>query len=191
MYLQAGETVVIDAQPAPPGAGVQPGVAPIPIVVPVTPNTAPVAAFTVSCVGLACAVDGSASTDPDGSVVSHQWTFGDGSGASGAKPAAHTFAAAGSYTITLTVFDERSGNAASSQTVTVLPAPTVKTRAVSRSGKLRVDVDPNLKKKGYLARPGPEAEQGRQLDHPEEVLQDPGQEGDPDDQPQEGRVTGS
>ncbi len=81
--------------------------------------------------------------------MSHQWTFGDGSGAVGARPAAHTFATAGSYTITLTVFDERSGNAASSQTVTVLPAPTVKTKAVSRSGKLRVDVDPNLKKKGY------------------------------------------
>ena len=68
-------------------------------------NASPIASFTSSCTGLTCSVDASASSDPDGTIVTYSWYFGDGkAGASGAT-ASRTFAAAGTYTITLGVTD--------------------------------------------------------------------------------------
>ena len=69
-------------------------------------NQAPTAQFTVSCPDLTCTVDGSGSSDPDGNVVGYSWNYGDGSTDTGATPAPHTYAAAGNYTITLTVTDD-------------------------------------------------------------------------------------
>ena len=48
--------------------------------------------------------NGSASSDPDGSVVGYQWNFGDGGSAAGAMPV-HAYAATGTYIVTLTVTD--------------------------------------------------------------------------------------
>ncbi len=129
------------------------------IVKPVSPNKAPTASFTVTCVGLNCAADGSGSSDPDGKVVSHQWTFGDGSAAAGAKPGTHTYVTAGTYMITLSVFDDLGASASTSKSVTVQapaappvttapsaptgPTPTVKIKTVKKKSKIRIDVDPN------------------------------------------------
>jgi PKD repeat protein len=88
----------------------------------VVTNQPPVASFTTSCTALVCSVDGSASTDSDGTIGSYAWTFGDGSTASGAT-ASHTYASAGTYQITLTVTDNDGASNATSRTVT--PAPTV------------------------------------------------------------------
>jgi PKD repeat protein len=55
-------------------------------------------------VNVALAFNGSGSSDPDGSVVGYQWSFGDGVGAAGAMPV-HAYAATGTYTVTLTVTD--------------------------------------------------------------------------------------
>jgi len=55
-------------------------------------------------VNVAITFNGSASSDPDGSVVSYQWNFGDGADAAGAMPV-HAYAATGTYTVTLTVTD--------------------------------------------------------------------------------------
>src|SRR5438034_1319678 len=75
------------------------------------------AAFTATCSGLACAfTDGS--SDPDGSVVAWQWTFGEGGTATEQSPS-HTYATAGSYTVTLTVTDNQGATASTSNTVTV------------------------------------------------------------------------
>ncbi|WP_299040389.1 PKD domain-containing protein, partial [uncultured Pseudokineococcus sp.] len=46
-------------------------------------NAAPVASFASSVEGLAVSVDGSGSSDADGSVVSYAWAFGDGATATG------------------------------------------------------------------------------------------------------------
>jgi N-acetylmuramoyl-L-alanine amidase/PKD repeat protein len=51
-------------------------------------------------------LDGSGSSDPDGSIVEYIWDFGDSSTGSGAKPV-HTYAKAGEYTVTLTVKDDK------------------------------------------------------------------------------------
>lgn len=55
-------------------------------------------------VNVAISFDGSGSSDPDGSVVSYQWSFGDGGGASGPLPV-YAYAATGTYVVTLTVTD--------------------------------------------------------------------------------------
>ena len=88
------------------------------------PNSPPVAAFTSSCSDLSCAFDATASSDPDGTIV-HTWDFGDGSSGSGATPS-HTYAAAGSYQVTLTVTDDRGATGSATRVVTVAhPARTV------------------------------------------------------------------
>ncbi|GIG38661.1 PKD domain-containing protein [Cellulomonas phragmiteti] len=87
------------------------------------PNVAPVAAFTAQATGLGVAVDGSGSSDPDGTVASYAWDFGDGGTAQGAT-ASHTYGADGTYTVTLTVTDDDGATASTSQQVTVT-APVV------------------------------------------------------------------
>ncbi|MDN4598305.1 PKD domain-containing protein [Leifsonia virtsii] len=81
-------------------------------------NQPPTASFTVGANGLAVSVDGRASSDPDGTISSYAWSFGDGGTASGAT-AAHTYAAAGTYTITLTVTDNAGATASTTRQATV------------------------------------------------------------------------
>jgi len=83
-------------------------------------NQAPVAAFSSSCTALTCGFT-STSSDPDGSIASYSWTFGDG-GTSTLQNPSHGYAAAGSYTVTLTVTDNRGATNAVSHGVTVAAA---------------------------------------------------------------------
>jgi len=55
--------------------------------------------------GVAVNFDGSASSDPDGTIASYAWSFGDGSTGTGATTT-HTYATAGTYTVSLTVTDD-------------------------------------------------------------------------------------
>ncbi|MGK9146001.1 PKD domain-containing protein [Plantibacter flavus] len=71
-------------------------------------NVLPTAAFTATPNGLTVAVDGSASTDSDGTIASYAWNFGDNGTGTGAT-ASHTYTAAGTYTVSLTVTDNRGG----------------------------------------------------------------------------------
>ncbi|MEJ5866631.1 PKD domain-containing protein [Pseudokineococcus sp. 5B2Z-1] len=86
------------------------------------PNTAPSAAFTASAAGLQVAVDGSGSSDPDGSVASYAWDFGDGATGSG-RTAEHAYAAAGSYVVRLVVTDDDGATASAQRTVEVTAPP--------------------------------------------------------------------
>lgn len=58
------------------------------------------------------------SSDPDGSIASYAWTFGDGGSASGAT-ASRTYATAGSYTAELRVTDNTGLSATASTVITV------------------------------------------------------------------------
>ena len=73
--------------------------------------------------GQAITFDGSGSADPNGDALSYSWDFGDGSTGSGVSPT-HTYAAAGIYTVTLTVSDGQldSNPAATSAEIAVPPA---------------------------------------------------------------------
>ena len=90
---------------------------------PITSNLAPVAAFTAATSDLAVQVDGSGSSDADGSVASYAWDFGDGATASGAT-ASHTYATAGTYLVSLTVTDDAGATGSTAHQVSVT-APTV------------------------------------------------------------------
>jgi PKD repeat protein len=73
--------------------------------------------------GQAISFDGSASADPNGDSLTYSWDFGDGATASGVSPT-HTYAAAGIYTVTLTVSDGNlsSDPAATTAEIAVAPA---------------------------------------------------------------------
>jgi PKD repeat protein len=77
--------------------------------------TNPVAGQTVT-------FDGSASFDPDGSVQSWTWSFGDGF-LGFSSITFHTYANSGNYTVTLTVRDNAGLFSSASMSVPVLPKP--------------------------------------------------------------------
>lgn len=90
---------------------------------PPPPNLPPTAAFAFSCSDLSCTFDGSASTDGDGTIVSHAWDFA-GDGTASGPTSAHTFSAAGTWDVTLTVTDDDGAVASVAHPVTVTaPAP--------------------------------------------------------------------
>ena len=83
------------------------------------PNAGPSAVFTSSPDGLSVAFDASASTDPDGTITSYQWSFGDGTTGVGATTA-HTYATAGTYTVALTVTDDDAASTTTTSAITVV-----------------------------------------------------------------------
>ncbi|NAZ81401.1 PKD domain-containing protein, partial [Kineococcus sp. R8] len=83
---------------------------------------APTAAFTSTAADLVAAFDASTSADADGTVASYAWTFGDQTSGTGQKPS-HTYAAAGTYPVTLTVTDDDGATGTVTRDVTVTAAP--------------------------------------------------------------------
>ncbi len=80
-------------------------------------NAAPVANFSVATSGLTATFTDS-STDSDGTIASRSWNFGDGTTSTATNPS-KTYAAAGTYTVTLTVTDNGGATHTKSQAVTV------------------------------------------------------------------------
>jgi subtilisin family serine protease len=81
-------------------------------------NQPPVANFTYTANYLDVSFNASGSSDSDGSIVSYAWTFGDDTAGTGVTPT-KTYAAAGSYNVTLTVTDNAGATGTKSQSVTV------------------------------------------------------------------------
>jgi PKD repeat protein len=100
------------------------------------PNVPPTASFTNAANHLAVSVDGTASTDPDGTVVGYAWDFGDGFTTTD-PTVAHTYAAGGTYTVTLNVTDNQGVTGTTTKQLTVAPnaAPTA-VIATSSNGAL-------------------------------------------------------
>ncbi len=84
-------------------------------------NQPPTAAFSFSCSGLACTFT-STSSDPDGTIASYSWTFGDG-GVSAVQNPSRTYGASGNYTVTLIVTDNQGATSATSENVAVNAPP--------------------------------------------------------------------
>ena len=86
----------------------------------VAANQPPAAGIAVTCNGLDCSADGSSSHDDDGTITSYAWTWGDGGTSTGATPT-HTYGAAGTYPVKLTVTDDDGDSSVVQQSVTVAP----------------------------------------------------------------------
>jgi hypothetical protein len=67
-------------------------------------------------------LDASASFDPDGSIASYEWDFGDGRSGAG-RTLSHEYTAAGTYTVVLRVTDDRGARSAASRLVMAEEAP--------------------------------------------------------------------
>lgn len=86
----------------------------------------PVSSFTATpnpvFVGAPVAFDGSASSDPDGTIIDYAWNFGDSSAGNGLS-LSHTFASVGTYHASLAVTDNESYAVTSYQDVVVQAVP--------------------------------------------------------------------
>ncbi|WP_426624921.1 PKD domain-containing protein [Leifsonia sp. McL0607] len=87
-------------------------------------NQPPNAVIAASYTNLTCSFDGTGSNDPDGTVTSFAWDFGDGTTGTGST-ISHTYTAAGTYPVRLTVTDDggATGSTNRSTTVTAPPPP--------------------------------------------------------------------
>jgi DNA-binding beta-propeller fold protein YncE len=73
----------------------------------VAPDQSPTAAFTtpLATAAFPTIFDGSASTDPDGTISSYDWAFGEGAVAEGGPTFSHTYAFPGTFNAQLSVLD--------------------------------------------------------------------------------------
>ena len=86
------------------------------------PNVLPIAVATATpssgLAPLAVTLSGASSSDPDGSISSYNWVFGDDTTGSGIS-VSHTYSNPGNYTATLTVTDNRGGTSAANVGIVV------------------------------------------------------------------------
>ena len=67
---------------------------------------------------IAISFDGSGSSDTDGDALTYLWNFGDSSTGTGINPT-HTYAAAGDYTVKLTVTDDNGASHTATTTAAI------------------------------------------------------------------------
>jgi PKD repeat protein len=94
-----------------------------------TPNTPPQAVAsampTSGIAPLTVNFSSAGSNDPDGSIASYSWNFGDGSALSTLQSPSHVYSSPGTFTAVLTVTDNRGATGSAQVVVTVSPDPNV------------------------------------------------------------------
>lgn len=80
--------------------------------------------------GVAISFTGAGSSDPENNPLTYAWSFGDGGTATGVSPS-HSYAVAGSYTVSLVVNDGQLSSSPATATVTVASAPDLVMTALS------------------------------------------------------------
>ena len=121
-----------------------------PPISPVTGNQSPTASFTANPTSgvapLVVSFNASNSSDSDGSIISYAWDFKDGSTGSG-QTINHTFSSIGSYSVKLTVTDDKGATGSTTKTITVTEtlnqSPTASFTATTTSGVAPLEVSFN------------------------------------------------
>ncbi len=83
------------------------------------PPTAKISATETGTSSVTVTFDGSGSSDPDGTIASYQWNFGDGSAGLSGAMVQHTYTKPGTFTATLTVTDNSGSTGTAQYPVTV------------------------------------------------------------------------
>jgi PKD repeat protein len=90
-------------------------------------DTAPSVSFAFGCSDLTCTFTNTSSDQDAGDTLSYVWNFGDGSAQVTTADASHTYAAAGSYNVSLSATDNHgvpgNPNPKTSQVTVTAPAP--------------------------------------------------------------------
>lgn len=104
------------------------------------PPTAVISALpTFGDAALTVSLNGTGSSDKDGSISAYQWSFGDGSAASSSASVSHTYNTPGAYIATLTVTDNSGLKHSASQNIQVsqsTAAPNMKVASTTITRKL-------------------------------------------------------
>ncbi|MEN8167639.1 MAG: PKD domain-containing protein [Pseudomonadota bacterium] len=95
---------------------------PVMVVINDPPTADPGGPYTAS-VGENIAFDGTNSFDPDGSISSYAWDFGDGGSGNGSTPS-HAYSVDGNYTVSLTVTDNDNATDSATTTATIISVST-------------------------------------------------------------------
>jgi PKD repeat protein len=95
----------------------------------------PVASFTISCTGHICTANASASSDDVG-IAGYQWNWGDNQTSSGGPAASHTFAADGTYIVTLTVSDTIGQTGSTTRSAVAYTPAAIITQPTSNPGSI-------------------------------------------------------
>jgi PKD repeat protein len=82
-------------------------------------NNAPTVTFTTSCSVRTCATNSTGTSDADGGIRSYSYNWGDATAAGTTANGSHTYTAAGTYTIALTVTDNWGRATTATRQVTV------------------------------------------------------------------------
>ncbi|MCK4327296.1 MAG: PKD domain-containing protein [Candidatus Diapherotrites archaeon] len=110
-------------------------------------NLAPTASFTASATtidkGDSITFNASASTDPDGTITSYAWNFGDGKAGSGVANT-HQFTSSGTYTVRLTVTDNNGGTDRATMTIRVKGTPGPNPTGPSGTSGSSTDTTPSV-----------------------------------------------
>lgn len=134
-----------------------------PIVLMVSTNYLPIAKFsyTPTRIGLGEDVifDASASSDPDGSISSYKWEFGDGGEGSGVS-VKHSYHGLGDYLVTLTVIDNEEASNSTTMLIRVVMTYTLKVSSnvaieIPGSGRYREGDEVTLIAPLSMNMPGP------------------------------------
>jgi PKD repeat protein len=96
-------------------------------------NQNPTADFTATCNQLTCAFDAAGSKDPDGTLASYAWNFGDGTTGSGSS-VSHPYGTAATRDVTLTVTDNEGGTGTTTKSVKSTQAGATFVAAASTNG---------------------------------------------------------
>lgn len=117
---------------------------PVVVTAAVIANKAPTAIISATPMNgtapLTVTLDGSASTDSDGSIASYTWNFGDGSVATG-KTVTHTYSTAASFTVTLQVVDNLGASGSTGTTITAQSEKPATTALNIEMGEVAVSGD--------------------------------------------------
>lgn len=99
------------------------------------PATPPTASYSYSRAGLTLSVDGTASSAvTPATVSSYDWNWGDGTTHGTASTATHTYAAAGTYSVVLTVTDSNGLTGTQTQSIVIsAPASSVTVESLTAS----------------------------------------------------------